>query len=849
MPQTNELKILISAEVDRYIKALNDAENKTTSFGSKAKSTLGEIGSGLGLNTASLGLAGVTAALLAAGTAAVKASADFEQYKISFEVMTGSAEKGLSLLNSLRDFANVTPFTTDDLARASTVLLQFGTDLNEVMPTLKILGDVSGGNAQKLDSLVLAFGQMSSTGRLMGQDLLQMINAGFNPLQEISKRTGKSMSELKDEMEKGAISSGMVKQAFIDATAEGGRFHDMMKKQSETTIGTWSTLVDTWGKVAVAVGDTLAPGVKDAISMLTKLGEVTLNTANYFIKLANASDLHDAKMKLKFYNNVSKGDIGANIQYRLGNPFGNVADDMEKEMNRIKRIEENIIKPTKLSTDISKINVNTGSTKPTKKSGKKSTSIKIDKETIGYGDYTSEFKQRLKEESLQIDEEKNLIAKSLQVKAELRKQGLRDTSRDFQDELALKIDHYKRQSDLEQQVNKESAAAITQIRKKQRDDILSFQNGNATNKSEAIAAVNIEADKQVEAIEAMTKAKLAALLEGNQRLSDARKQEIEDQRKFDDIEAARKLDLVKTSDNNAILIGEEELKNRRNAVFYQSIEEKKQIEIDFINFKKDLDIQLIEQEQKGLKETDAEFLELMQKKANIEAEASLNIANAKQTAREEEIQKERDFYSELGNISGNYLELMMSHELTKAKIAEMGQAALQQVMLGGIKAMFEDKKRAELLEAFMATKKAAIHGWNDGLAMAPPPFNLATAAGMAVTEAAFPAANMAMIAASNYREFGGPVTAGQAYIVGEKRPEIFVPDRNGTILPNTNILNSSGNQQGQNQSITPVIINIKAFDSKDVKQYLMENKDMIQNMVAGGIKDNQNGLRNAIKAV
>lgn len=34
-----------------------------------------------------------------------------------------------------------------------------------------------------------------------------------------------------------------------------------------------------------------------------------------------------------------------------------------------------------------------------------------------------------------------------------------------------------------------------------------------------------------------------------------------------------------------------------------------------------------------------------------------------------------------------------------------------------------------------------------------------------------------------FRENGGPVKKGQPYIVGEKRPEVFVPDQNGTILP------------------------------------------------------------------
>lgn len=34
-----------------------------------------------------------------------------------------------------------------------------------------------------------------------------------------------------------------------------------------------------------------------------------------------------------------------------------------------------------------------------------------------------------------------------------------------------------------------------------------------------------------------------------------------------------------------------------------------------------------------------------------------------------------------------------------------------------------------------------------------------------------------------FREAGGPVQAGKAYVVGEKRPELFVPEQSGSILP------------------------------------------------------------------
>lgn len=90
------------------------------------------------------------------------------------------------------------------------------------------------GNADRFQHLALAFAQVSAAGKLTGQDLLQMVNAGFNPLQEISKKTGKSISELKDDMADGAISVKMVEDAMKGATSEGGRFFGGMEKASKT---------------------------------------------------------------------------------------------------------------------------------------------------------------------------------------------------------------------------------------------------------------------------------------------------------------------------------------------------------------------------------------------------------------------------------------------------------------------------------------------------------------------------------------------------------------------------------------------------------------------------------------
>lgn len=193
---------------------------------------------------AKVGGAAIASALVFAGKAGIKYNAQMEQYFQSFNTMLGDAQKATEHMKMLKKFAAETPFELNDLAQASQTLLAFGEDVNLVEGDLKMLGDISLGNKEKFSALSLVFGQVKSQGKLMGQDLLQMINAGFNPLTVISKKTGKSVSELKDEMSKGGITFEMVADAMKTATSAGGQFNDAMKAQSKTAIGLWSTLKD-----------------------------------------------------------------------------------------------------------------------------------------------------------------------------------------------------------------------------------------------------------------------------------------------------------------------------------------------------------------------------------------------------------------------------------------------------------------------------------------------------------------------------------------------------------------------------------------------------------------------------
>lgn len=165
----------------------------------------------------------------------------------------GNAEAAEAMYERISEYGKVTPYDKAGLIEAQRTMMSFGIEGEKAFETLKQIGDIAMGDKQKMQSLSLAFAQMSSTGKLTGQDLMQMVNAGFNPLQEISKQTGKSVAELKKEMEKGAVSVGMVEAAFQSATSEGGLFYNAIAEASETTAGRMAAIQDTIDEIKVSI--------------------------------------------------------------------------------------------------------------------------------------------------------------------------------------------------------------------------------------------------------------------------------------------------------------------------------------------------------------------------------------------------------------------------------------------------------------------------------------------------------------------------------------------------------------------------------------------------------------------
>lgn len=252
-----------------------DTEISEKGFNSGIRKLGGLTKGGMSVLAGAIG--SVTAALGAGAAAGVKYNASIETYQTSFEVMTGSAEKAAEVIDRLKKVGAETPFELPDLADTTQLLMNYGFTADEAMDKMMMLGDISQGSADKMSRIATAYGQMSSAGKVQLEDVKQMIEAGFNPLQEISETTGESMSSLYDRISKGTISVDEITASMQRATAEGGKYYQSMEKQSQTFDGMISTLKDNAqqliGEVVQPISDsmvnTLLPAAIDAINQMS----------------------------------------------------------------------------------------------------------------------------------------------------------------------------------------------------------------------------------------------------------------------------------------------------------------------------------------------------------------------------------------------------------------------------------------------------------------------------------------------------------------------------------------------------------------------------------------------------
>lgn len=261
-----KLRVILEANSDKLVKGLDKSSAKLKQFGKQATS----VGKTLTI--------GLSTPIALAGVKALSSAAKFEKLQTQLNVLTGSAKKGTEAFKQLVEFSAGTPFQLDELVKANNTLMGFGVSTADAFKHLQSIGDIAAVSGGDLQNISVAFGQVAASGRLMGQDLLQLINNGVPIIDMLSDSMGVAKSEIKDMVSKGAVTFPVLIKAFEDATSEGGKFSGGMQQLSGTLGGVFSTLKDNINIAFAEIGKSIVEStdlVEVSKKVITKIQELT----------------------------------------------------------------------------------------------------------------------------------------------------------------------------------------------------------------------------------------------------------------------------------------------------------------------------------------------------------------------------------------------------------------------------------------------------------------------------------------------------------------------------------------------------------------------------------------------
>lgn len=264
------LMFVVSANIKDFQAKMNQVQKDLNKMARQAQRGFGPIMDKIGGAAKLMG--GLAAAGFGAATfAGMKLNAELEQSEIAFTTMLGSAEKADAFLQQMRDFARKTPFEFNELQGAAKKMLAFGFSAEQVEPMLTAVGDAVaglGGGQELIDRVTLALGQMQAKGKVSGEEMRQLAEAGIPAWQMLADKFGLTTAEVMKLSEKGLIPAGEAIEALV--TGIESRFAGMMEKQSKSWLGLWSTLKDT---ASIFITDVIEPTFEQAKAKFSEFME------------------------------------------------------------------------------------------------------------------------------------------------------------------------------------------------------------------------------------------------------------------------------------------------------------------------------------------------------------------------------------------------------------------------------------------------------------------------------------------------------------------------------------------------------------------------------------------------
>lgn len=266
----------LRANADDMVSGFRRAQNAANGFnGSVNQAAGGTSRAFLTMSRlATMGAVAIQGAATAGATMGVKFAMANEQAIISFKTLLGSQGAAEDMFKSLQQFAAKTPFEFPQLRDAASKLLTTGVAAERVIPMMTAIGDSTaamGTGAEGIQRAVYALQQMNLVGKITGQDMMQLANAGIPAWDALASAAGMSVQQVKKAVERGDLQNSVQLLMSGIENYQGdamSRVRGMMSEQSQTLVGLMSTLKDN---INIALGDMMKPAtkaIKDALPVI-----------------------------------------------------------------------------------------------------------------------------------------------------------------------------------------------------------------------------------------------------------------------------------------------------------------------------------------------------------------------------------------------------------------------------------------------------------------------------------------------------------------------------------------------------------------------------------------------------
>jgi tape measure domain-containing protein len=255
---------------------------------------------------------------------------NIEKERLAMVSLAGSVEEAEKMMSGFMELSKKAPLSINSMADMARTMMSFNMPARQAAEAVEMITKATGGNEVRSQNMALALAQVSGQGKLMGQELRQLIDAGFNPLQRISESTGVSMGVLRDKMEQGLVSFEMVQQALREHTGPGGLAENILNDVSKSPLG----------KIQAAISELLA----EAYAFYKEHQSDFDNALRYILeafKLAGRTLILITTVAAKFYSGVMKL---VDFVARWTNSFLgiDVADKTEKVKKEVEEIEKRV---------------------------------------------------------------------------------------------------------------------------------------------------------------------------------------------------------------------------------------------------------------------------------------------------------------------------------------------------------------------------------------------------------------------------------------------------------------------------------------------------------------------------